>query len=154
MNFIFVLFSFYQLFCYGFPVRNQKRMHGIRLYCDATDDTEKKIKISIESITKLFNEYLEEEPESPAEQLISLNEKKDEITALPSPSQHYCENEIDLSKINRHIKSKELLNILQNRNIHYLVKLEYIKLNEWLIYENDINLQNGGLLRDWNIMFY
>jgi len=157
---------------FAFGLLSHSRLSVSRHYCaiasgDDASTKNNKTKISIESITNLFNQYLEEESaiNTPAETIIMFKKQskrrkpKDddvvETTTLQQPELHYRETEIELTKINRNIKSKALLLCLKNPYINDLVKLQHIDQNKWLINAStsSTNLQNGGLMNDWNNLF-
>jgi len=111
-------------------------------------------KISIKSVTDMFNKYLalEQEQNNISEEFAVISRtqikpppKKTEIET--SSSDDY--NQLSVIHLNMH--KQKLLKVLENTKVSEITKMEYIENAKWLFDQQySVNMSNGGLMDDWN----
>lgn len=61
----------------------------------------------------------------------------------------YKNDDVDMDKISRNFRYKEMLSTLEDRGVDIWKKLSYIKDYDILNVSISINIQEGGLMNDW-----
>jgi hypothetical protein len=108
-------------------------------------------KISIKSVTDLFNAYLEAEKQTISDTIVvpprpQSQPKKTEVEKATIVDKHSR-----LTDIHCNMKRQHLLKVLQNDKTSQQTKLEYIDDTKWLFDQQyGVNMSNGGLMDDWN----
>ena len=127
-----------------------------KLFCDNTPPTPPPTKLSIESISELFNTYrnsiktvssllIEEHTNKKIHKKIPPNK----ITPIMEETSN--NNSTTISQIHRNIITKNVIMSLESDDITNLAKMQIIKQYGWLIDNNTPPLTRGGLLHDWNM---
>ena len=155
MKFTFILF----IIPYVTPFFTNKQFFHNKYLCNK--ENREPEKITIKSVTDLFNAYLKEETNN-FESNISIENIKDEINKMSIMNEITSNQNItkkttsnkttidSLYNIAVNIKQYELLKNLENNKTSENVKLNYIEHYKWLFNNDYINLNNGGLMKDWN----
>lgn len=122
------------------------------LFCNKEDDNDEKkpTKISIKSVTDLFNRYLEEENKSVAINEVIPSTYKQKVIIDEKP---FYPPDTPIRGIHRALMEKRLLDILQNDATGVVVKLAYLRENKWLFDEPITDIRNGGLMKEWDTLF-
>jgi hypothetical protein len=167
----------------GFVIRNIL-FRNSKHYCNNKNATnggenERRLtKISIESVSNLFNAYLKDEQQQIEQKIEEEFEQQqqqqfeqqieeprkidtDKNVSIVLQNHNTTKNKLyletsnynELLTIYHNFKKRELLIVLQNNKTSDFVKLHYIQHNNWLFDNNEQSLNNGGLMNDWNILF-
>lgn len=63
---------------------------------------------------------------------------------------NYKNDDVDMDKISRNFRYKEMLSTLEDKGVDIWKKLSYIKDYDILNISISINIQDGGLMDDWD----
>ena len=166
--FRFTSLTFALLHCANSFIKHTNVLLRYSLFCNNPKDNDEKkegepSKISIKSVTDMFNKYLaiEQEQYNISDMIVlpprnktenpEENKKEKEEKATSTNDLLLTTNYDRLTDIQRNIKRKQLLKILQNDKTSQQTKLEYIDDAKWLFdREYSVNMSNGGLMNDWN----